>query len=234
MGLCAGLAVFGCTAASEPPASEPPAPTRARAPGRPQRAQAAQPPRASLPRSRVDLVLLGTTDVHNRLYPYDYYTHSEVGYGLARLKPIIDSVRAANRGRTYLFDSGDLLQGNPLGFVYARVYGRRPNPVVRAMNLLRYDAAAIGNHEYNYGIPHLTTAVAQAKFPFLSGNTFKHGTREHAFKPYALIPHVAPGGDTILIGVTGNTPPGVHVWDQAQVTGKLTTSRISSLPVTCA
>src|SRR5262245_6738200 len=48
------------------------------------------------PRARAELVFLGTTDVHNRIYPYDYYTGSETGYGLARLKPLIDSVRAAH------------------------------------------------------------------------------------------------------------------------------------------
>ena len=166
-------------------------------------------------------MFLGTTDVHNRLYPYDYYTRSEIPYGLARLKPVIDSVRETNPGRTYLFDSGDLLQGNPLGYVYAKELSGQPNPVIKAMNLLGYTAAAIGNHEYNYGIPLLEKAIAQARFPLLSGNTFKHGTSEHAFRPFVLIPHVAPQGDTVLIGVTANTPPGVHVWDRANVEGKL-------------
>ena len=170
---------------------------------------------------RRELVLLGTTDVHNRLYPYDYYTRSEVGYGLARLKPIIDSVRAANGGRTYLFDSGDLLQGNPLGFVYAKQYADKPNPVIRAMNLLHYDASAIGNHEYNYGLEHLNRALAQARFPFLSANTFTHGTDKHAYPAFTLIKHGVRPGDTITIGVTANTPPGVHVWDRAHVQGKL-------------
>src|SRR5690606_8893390 len=129
-------------------------------------------------RTQHELVLMGTTDVHNRLYPYDYYTQQEVPYGLARLKLLVDSVRAANPGRTFLFDSGDLLQGNPLGFVYARQYGQELNPVIRAMNLLGYDASAIGNHEYNYGLAHLERALEQARFPFVSGNTFKHGTNE--------------------------------------------------------
>jgi len=168
-----------------------------------------------------EVVLLGTTDVHNRLYPYDYYTNAELGYGLARLKPIIDSIRATNPGRTLLFDSGDLLQGNPLGFVYARQRAGEPNPVITAMNLLAYDAAAIGNHEYNYGIPHLEKAVREANFRFVSGNTFQANSTEHAFAPYVLIPRLSPAGDTILIGVTGNTPPGVHVWDRANVEGKL-------------
>ena len=173
-----------------------------------------------------ELVLLGTTDVHNRLYPYDYYTQQEVPYGLARLKPLIDSVRAANAGRTYLFDSGDLLQGNPLGLVYARQQANQPNPVIRAMNLLNYSASAIGNHEYNYGIAHLNRALAIAKFPFVTGNVFKHGTNEHAYRPYVLIPHIAEAGDTILIGVTGNTPPGVHIWDRQNVEGVLQFRRV--------
>jgi 2',3'-cyclic-nucleotide 2'-phosphodiesterase/3'-nucleotidase/5'-nucleotidase len=177
-------------------------------------------------RTQRELVLLGTTDVHNRLYPYDYYTQQEIPYGLARLKPLIDSVRTANAGRTFLFDSGDLLQGNPLGLVFARQYATQPSPVIRAMNLLAYDASTIGNHEYNYGLAHLKRALDIAKFPFVTGNVFKHGTNEHAYRPYVLLPHVVAPGDTILVGVTGNTPPGVHIWDRANVEGVLQFRRV--------
>ncbi|HEX6937800.1 MAG TPA: 5'-nucleotidase C-terminal domain-containing protein [Longimicrobiales bacterium] len=168
-----------------------------------------------------ELILLGTTDVHGRLLAHDYYTGRATDHGLALLKPIVDSIRAANPGRVYLFDSGDLLQGNPLAYVHARREPVRPNPIIRAMNLLRYDAAAIGNHEFNYGIPHLDRAVEDAAFPFVSGNIFRHGTDAHAYAPYVLLPHPVAEGDTILIGVTGNTPPGVHVWDRANVEGVL-------------
>ncbi len=170
---------------------------------------------------RDTLVLLGTTDVHNRLYPYDYYAREPIDYSLGHLKPLIDSVRAAHTGDTYLFDSGDLLQGNPLGFLYARRFADQPNPVIRAMNLLGYDAAALGNHEYNYGLAHLDTALEQANFPFVSANIYRAGTTEHAYAPYVLLPHATNAGDTLLIGVTGNTPPGVHVWDRANVEGIL-------------
>src|SRR5690606_11411826 len=47
------------------------------------------------------------------------------------------------------------------------------------------------------------------------------GTDDHAYIPYVLLPHVTNAGDTLLIGVTGNTPPGVHVWDRAHVEGML-------------
>jgi 2',3'-cyclic-nucleotide 2'-phosphodiesterase/3'-nucleotidase/5'-nucleotidase len=175
--------------------------------------------------SSLELVLLGTTDVHGRLYPYDYYTGRTTDHGLALLKPLIDSVRAAHPGRSYLFDSGDLLQGNPLPFYYARIDSAgvrgEVNPIVKGMNLLGYAVAAIGNHEFNYGIAHLERATRLARFPFVSANIFRHGSAEHAFKPYVILPHVVAEGDTIRIGVTGNTPPGVHIWDRANVEGRL-------------
>src|SRR5205814_3388744 len=120
----------------------------------------APPPPAYTGPTTAQLVFLGTTDVHGRILPYDYYNGQTIGYGLARLKPLIDSVRAANKGNAYLFDSGDLLQGNPFAFVYARIYGNQPNPIIRAMNMLHYDVSAVGNHEYNYGLDHLNHTIA--------------------------------------------------------------------------
>jgi 2',3'-cyclic-nucleotide 2'-phosphodiesterase/3'-nucleotidase/5'-nucleotidase len=168
-----------------------------------------------------ELILLGTTDVHGRLVPHDYYTGRPTGHGLAVLKPLVDSIRDANPGRTFLFDSGDLLQGNPLTFVHARQRPDAPNPVIRAMNLLGYDAAAIGNHEFNYGLAYLDRAIAQARFPFLTANAFRYGTDQPAYRPYVLLTQATPAGDTLRIGVTANTPPGVHLWDRAHVQGVL-------------
>jgi 2',3'-cyclic-nucleotide 2'-phosphodiesterase/3'-nucleotidase/5'-nucleotidase len=167
------------------------------------------------------VVLMGTTDVHGRLYNHDYYTGRATDHGLALLRPLIDSIRAVHPRRALLFDSGDLLQGNPLGLVYARQHADQPNPIIRAMNLLAYDAAAIGNHEFNYGLDHLGRAIALAEFPFVAANIFRAGTTEHAYRPYVMLPLVSAQGDTVRVGVTGNTPPGVHVWDRDNVTGVL-------------
>ena len=103
-----------------------------------------------------DLVVAATTDVHGRLRGWDYYANApETIRGLTRAATVVDSVRAANPGRVLLVDAGDLLQGNPLTYVAARVTTDTVSPVVAAMNAMAYDAAAIGNHEYNYGVPHL-------------------------------------------------------------------------------
>lgn len=178
----------------------------------------------------VTLYLLGTTDVHGHMLPFDYYTGKATSYGLALLAPVVDSVRAAHPDAIYLFDSGDLLQGTPLTYLAARpaAAGPRakgaapePNPVIRAMNLLEYDVSAVGNHEYNYGLGTLDSAMEQAHFAFVAANVYEHGKNSPAYGQYALLPHVVSEGDTILVGVTGITPPGVMVWDRGNVENRL-------------
>lgn len=187
-------------------------------------AAACAPPPASAPApgagTEATVVLMGTTDVHGWLLPHDYFTGEATPYGLARLAPIIDSIRAAHPGRTALVDSGDLLQGNPLAYVHSELRPGETHPVVTAMNLLGYDAAAIGNHEFNFGIAHLDAAIAGADFAFVSANIFRHGTDEHAYPAYVIVER-SVAGRPLRIGITGATPPGVHVWDKAHVEGRL-------------
>lgn len=163
-----------------------------------------------------DLVVLSTTDVHGRVRGWDYYADSaESVRGLTRAATIIDSVRAANPGRVLLLDAGDLLQGNPFAYVAMKQFGGSLNPIVAAMNSMRYDAMAIGNHEYNYGVPYLERAVSQAAFPALSANTYKpDGT--HKFRPWTIVERQG-----VRIGIVGATTPGVMVWDAENVRGRV-------------
>src|SRR3954471_9183328 len=108
-----------------------------------------------------DLVVAATTDVHGRLRGWNYETNrADPARGLTRAATIVDSLRAAAPGRVVLIDAGDLLQGNSFTYVAARIApADAPDPVVAAMNAMHYDAAAIGNHEFNYGLPYLHRAV---------------------------------------------------------------------------
>ena len=175
---------------------------------------------AQLPRTAepVDLVIATTTDVHGRLRAWDYYLNQqEAVRGLSRAATIVDSVRAANPGRVILLDAGDLLQGNPLAYVAARVSSNRMNPIIAAMNAMRYDAAAIGNHEYNYGVPYLDSVVRQATFPFLSANTYRLNPEGvHAYRPWTIIDRAG-----VKVGIVGATTPGVMVWDAENIRGRL-------------
>ena len=175
---------------------------------------------AQLPRSTepVDIVVATTTDVHGRLRGWDYYANQpEAVRGLSRAATIVDSVRAANPGRVILLDAGDLLQGNPLAYVAARVSSSRVNPIIAAMNAMRYDAAAIGNHEYNYGVPYLDSVIRQATFPFLSANTYRiNPDGVHAYRPWTIVER-----DGLKVGIVGATTPGVMVWDAENIRGRL-------------
>jgi len=166
----------------------------------------------------VDLVIATTTDVHGRVTAWDYYANKpETIRGLTRAATIVDSVRAANLGRVILLDAGDLLQGNPLAYVAAKVSRSRANPIIAAMNAMHYDAAAIGNHEYNYGVPYLDTAVKQASFPLLSANTYRLDPADvHAYRPWTIIDRAG-----IKVGVVGATTPGVTLWDAENIKGRL-------------
>ena len=166
----------------------------------------------------IDLVIVTTTDVHGRLRAWDYYANqAERVRGLSRAATIVDSVREANPGRVILLDAGDLLQGNPLAYVAAKVSRDRTNPIIAAMNAMQYDAAAIGNHEYNYGVPYLDSVVRQARFPFLSANTYRIDPNGvHAYRPWVIIDRAG-----VKVGIVGATTPGVMIWDAANIRGRL-------------
>lgn len=158
---------------------------------------------------REEVVIAATTDVHGRLRGWDYYANRPDGrFSQAAAATIVDSVRSANPGRVVLVDAGDLLQGNPLLYVAAKVAPPPVHPVVAVMNVMRYDAAALGNHEFNYGVPHLRSALARAAFPFLAANV-RDGTGRPFVAPSTI---VTRGG--IRIGIVGGTTPGSMIWDR--------------------
>lgn len=164
----------------------------------------------------LDLVVASTTDVHGHLRGWDYYAAApDTMRGLARAASIVDSLRAAAPGRVVLVDAGDLLQGTPLTYVAARVAPRAPHPVIAAMNVMRYDAAVVGNHEFNYGLPTLRRAIAGAAFPFLAANARTPAGRP-AFPALRLIRR---GGARVAI--VGATTPGSNAWDRDNLRGRL-------------
>ena len=141
---------------------------------------------AAAPADTLTLVIAGTTDVHGWLRGWDYFANApDPGRGLARAATIVDSLRAAHPDRVLLVDAGDDLQGTPLNNVALRD-SLLPNPVAAAMNVMRYDAAVIGNHEFNFGLPYLNRVIAQAKFPFLAANVYR-ADGSHAYPSSVIV-----------------------------------------------
>lgn len=173
------------------------------------------PESAALPTDTLTLLIAGTTDVHGWLRGWDYYANApDPGRGLARAATLVDSLRTAHPGRVLLVDAGDDLQGTPINNIALRD-SLLPNPVAAAMNAMRYDAAVIGNHEFNFGVPYLDRVIAQAAFPFLAANVYRSdGTR--AYTPWVAVER---GGARIAI--VGATTPGSMVWDRDKLAGRL-------------
>ncbi len=186
---------------------------------------------------QLKLRVLGTTDIHVNLLNYDYYQDKRVDeFGLAKTATLIKAARA-EAPNTLLFDNGDLLQGSPLGDVMARggagdhkpLQPGQVHPAYKVMNALGYDAANIGNHEFNFGLPFLRTALAGAAFPYVNANividdgSAKAG--QNAFTPFVILKRrfvdEAGRSHTLRIGVTGFVPPQVMKWDQTNLSGRV-------------
>jgi 2',3'-cyclic-nucleotide 2'-phosphodiesterase (5'-nucleotidase family) len=128
-------------------------------------------PAVMAPETAIDLRVIATSDLHASLLPYDYCANRAVsGRSLSEISRQIATARA-QVPNSLLFDNGDFLQGTPLAdFVASRLRRRRVHPVIAAFNTLGYDAVTLGNHEFNYGVPFLSSALTDARFPVVSAN----------------------------------------------------------------
>ena len=184
------------------------------------------------PGAPVKLTIMGTTDLHGSLFNWDYFKNAEYtdsasnDIGLAKVATLVEAVRS-QRGRdhTLMVDAGDTIQGTPLAYYFARISPitrRNIHPMAAAMNHIGYDAAALGNHEFNYGIPLLRTFADQLHFPLLGANALDARTGRPAFAPYVIKTVRVRGELPIRVGILGLTNPGIAIWDKANVEGKMT------------
>src|SRR5450432_397811 len=171
--------------------------------------------RARAPRE-MTLLVAATTDVHGHLVGWDYYaSRPDTARGLDRAATVVDSLRVAAPGRVVLVDAGDMLQGTPLTYVAARRESFAVHPVFAAMNAMRYDAAAVGNHEFNYGLPFLYASAKGARFPLLAANAYSAS----GAAPFPGRTMVVRGGARIAL--IGATTPGSNAWDKDNLSGRL-------------
>lgn len=184
--------------------------------------------------TEVRLRILETTDVHMNLLSYDYYQDKPTDqYGLARAISLIKAARA-EAPNSLLFDNGDLLQGNPMGDYVAKVRPLKDgaiHPAYQVMNQLGYDAANIGNHEFNYGLDFLRRSLKGANFPYVNANVYvddpERDTAQarHAFTPYVLLERQLVDAQgklhRIKVGVIGFAPPQILQWDKGNLEGKV-------------
>jgi 2',3'-cyclic-nucleotide 2'-phosphodiesterase/3'-nucleotidase len=180
---------------------------------------------------RGTITVLGSTDTHGHVFNWDYFANAEYtdktlnDVGLAKISTLVTAMRH-ERGRhnTLTVDAGDTIQGTPLAYYYAKIdpiLDGAKHPMAEAMNLIGYDAAALGNHEFNYGIPTLRKFEHQCDFPLLGANAVDPSSKLPVFPPYVIKKVKLDHGHSIKVGILGLTNPGIAIWDKANVEGKV-------------
>lgn len=175
---------------------------------------------------RLRLRLLATTDLHAHLFSYNYYTNRpDHSVGLARLAAPIQQARSESTN-CLLFDNGDTFQGAPLGDAALSdlMPAAQAHPMIAAMNGLGFDAATLGNHDFDYGVDVLERVIACARYPVVLSNVKrKDGT--HFAAPHAIIERGMIDSHGALrmvrIGVAGAVPPQTMQWVRPQLAGRL-------------
>jgi len=137
------------------------------------------------------IVILHTNDTHSRIEPVPESDRIAGNKGgVVRRMNYIEQVRKENKN-VLLFDAGDFLQGTP----YFNLF--KGEVETEAMNMMRYDAVTLGNHEFDYGLEALEKVVRRAKFPIISSNYDFSGTPlNNLIKPYLIFKK-----DGVKIGV---------------------------------
>ena len=187
---------------------------------------------------RFRLRILATSDLHAQLMPHDYaWDRPLISAGLTRTASLIREARLEEQN-SVLLDNGDFLDGFPFGDLADEITpstSQATHPVIAAMNVLGYDAAGLGNHEFGISLNKLERALAATSFPVISTNIsyMKNAApadRAHFVPPVAVISREMIGTNgqpaQIRIGLLSFLPPQVDVWESRNMAGKLETQDI--------
>lgn len=139
------------------------------------------------------LTILHTNDTHGR-----FWHNAENEYGMAAQKTLVDRLRAeakAAGSEVLLLSGGDVNTGVPESDL------QDAEPDFMAMNSIRYDAMAVGNHEFDNPLTVLEKQREWAKFPMLSANIYDKASGKHYFDPYKVFT-LESGLKVAVLGLT--------------------------------
>ena len=143
-----------------------------------------------------DLVLVHTNDVHGRIVEEKGRDKTTSVVGDAKLATVIENERAKKDQTTVVVDAGDAFQGLPIS------NSTKGEARAEILNKINYDAMAVGNHEFDFGLDEAKKYKQILKFPLLSSNTYVNGAR--LFEASTIIDKdkSVKGDEVVVIGVT--------------------------------
>ncbi|RSH97210.1 Trifunctional nucleotide phosphoesterase protein YfkN precursor [Streptococcus sp. BCA20] len=175
------------SATSETPAAPT---TEAASPTSAESTEAKEAPVESPKSEEKDTVILHTNDVHGRIV-------EEKGViGDAKLATVIEQERAKSTQNTLVVDAGDAFQGLPIS------NSTKGEARAEILNQMQYDAMAVGNHEFDFGLDEAKKYKEILKFPLLSSNTYVNGARLFEASTIVDKDKTVEGDEFVVIGVT--------------------------------
>ncbi|GBG93688.1 2', 3'-cyclic nucleotide 2'-phosphodiesterase [Ligilactobacillus salitolerans] len=174
--------------------------------------------------------ILSTSDVHGYFYPTDFSSaadHHELGY--LKAATLIRQIRAqAGEDEIVLYiENGDIVEGSPLD---AYAYNTREatdhyRKIGAMINLVKPDAAVLGNHEFNYGLDYLAAVLQNRDYPILGANITGPNAVKIVDAPYRIIEQKG-----VKVGIIGLTTQFIPHWeDPTNIAGLKFSSALSVL-----
>ncbi len=161
------------------------------------------PMRMDAQEKEISITILGTSDVHGRIFPWDYALDAEdTGAGYLKIASVVKDIKSKNKN-VILVDAGDTTQDNSIELFQKE----ETNPIIEVMNDIGYDTWTLGNHEFNFGLDILDKSIKTSKAAVLAGNVYKE-SGERRFDAYKIIEK-----DGVKVAIIGMITPNIPRWE---------------------
>lgn len=176
------------------------------------------------------LAILGTTDLHQYIMPYDYMGDTpDESIGISKLYTLVKEARS-EYNNSILLSTGDIISGSLVGDLEAEVNPLKDaqfQAIIKELNEMNMDAVTIGNHDVtDYGLDFFNRAKNNSTFPWISSNIKKVNEPKDFFvEPYVIL-NKSVDGIPMKIAVIGFTPPQITSWGRRHLEGVVYTKEI--------
>ena len=160
----------------------------------------------------MELTILATSDLHGYILPTNFTERNmDLPFGAARIATKMKELQSQAKGPVLKIENGDFIQGSPLSYYVRKNEQHGAKAIIDVLNDIQYDASIIGNHEFNYGIDYLASAIASYNHPVLAAN-IENEAGEVAFgQPYMIIEKAG-----VKIAVLGMVTQYIPHWEQPE------------------
>ena len=155
----------------------------------------------------VTLKIIETSDVHGCYFPFDFIRQQPMKGSLARVSTYVNEQREQYGDRLILVDNGDILQGQPVAYYYNYIDTVSVHANAAILNYLKYDVAAMGNHDVETGHAVFDRWVSQCGFPVLGANILDASSGTPYLPPYHVMER-----DGVKVVILGMITPSIPSW----------------------